>query len=307
MRVLPASRIPDSLWFARSLTLPAAAIRCYKGELSALGLLNAAQVGTDKKAIHGGPTHQQTIEHFTYRFVVSAGRPEFVAISPYSELEAISDALIGSFSDDHIALLDIPCGSGALTVALLTTIAALRAARSIPRLPLTVTVLGGDISQHALDLFSSLLDGLRSPLKRQGILINYETAVWDASRGDSTAHLLDHWFQLGADAKEHVVCISNFSGVLTESASFEAFSPNLEQILGRLHDKRSTLLWIEPISRKVRAKFLPRLLSFFTERVPWFITEAKESAFISSQYNMQDPISGQLFSSGVEVQKFVRS
>ena len=74
MRVLPLDRIPNELWSKNVLRLPTAAVNCYVDELEAWCVLEDAKKGTDKKAIHGGCSYEETLEHFTYRFCVSSFR-----------------------------------------------------------------------------------------------------------------------------------------------------------------------------------------------------------------------------------------
>jgi len=306
MRVLPPERIPEELWANHILQLPDTSVSCYRDELNALGALNEAKKGTDKKSIHGGCEVAETLEHFTYRFSVSAGRVEFTAIAPDAGLAAVSDALMSDFTEGHVALLDIPCGGGSSAIALLATLGALRATGVLPILPLCVTVVGGDCSEKALEIYNSMMGRLRPQIARYGIEINWQGLIWDATRADSTASLVDQWFSASAGAVEHIVCVANFSGALTSAGVFEQFSPSLEQILGRLHDKKGALIWVEPTSTKVQTKFLPRILEFFSKRIAWFSSESGGAAFTSENYKMEDPLNRNVFDTGVEVQRFER-
>ena len=306
MRVLPVERIPDELWAANVLRLPKSAVSCYKDELTALGLLDEAEKGTDKKSIHGGCGIAETLEHFKFRFCVSAGRVEFTALAPDTGLATVSDALMSDLTEGHVTLLDIPCGSGSSAISLLATLGTLRATNVLPILPLSVTVVGGDCSEKALETYNSMMNRLRPLVAACGIEISWQGLLWDAARADSTARLIDQWFAVSAGAAEHIVCIANFSGALTSAGVFEQFSPSLEQILGRLHDKKGALIWVEPTSAKVQTKFLPKILEFFSKRIAWFTSGASGSTFTSAKYEMEDPLNGRTFETGVEVQLFVR-
>lgn len=306
MSVLPAELIPVELWSDSVLRLPITAGECYGNELEALSLLDQAIVGTDKKSIHGGCGDEETLEHFTYRFSVSAGRLEFSALAPDGGLTSISDALLSSFADGHVTLLDIPCGGGSSAITLLATLNTLRSNGSLPTLPLTVTVMGGDCSQKAIDIYDSMMTRLKPLIAPSGIEVNWIVELWDATRADSTANLIDKWFMASVGAGEYVVCIANFSGALTHAGNFEAFSPSFEQILGRLHDKKSTLVWLEPSGATVKEKLLPRIIDFLKKRIAWFFPYSGSLEFMSSNYKMTDPVNGKIFDSGVEVQRFVR-
>ena len=308
MRVLLVEDIPKKLWSDDVLHLPEDSVDCYVAELTNLGLIEDAKKGTDKKSIHGGCTEAETLEHFAYRFVVSAGRVEFSTIAPGSALSLvpISNALLSTFSDGEITLLDIPCGHGSSTISLLATLAALRKAKVIPTLPLTVTIMGGDCSKRALEIFESMMQRLEPTMKKCGVEINWRTQLWDATRADSTAKLVDEWFVASGKVHEYVVYIANFSGALKEAGFFDEFKPSLEQILGRLHDKKSTLIWVEPISDTVKSKFLPKILDFFKKRISWFSTGSSNPTFMSGTYSLKDCLNGKVFSSGLGVQRFER-
>ena len=306
MRVLPVEQIPKELWLDSVLLVPVHAISCYEHELTALGLFDQAQNGTDKKAIHGGCDEAASLEHFTHRYSVSAGRLEFTALAPDLGLTPVSDALLSSFSDGHVTLLDIPCGAGSSAVALLATLSSLRSKGVLPTLPLTVTIVGGDCSGKALEIYSSMMTRLKPLIASCGIEICWHLEIWDATRADSTANLIDKWFAASIGVGEYFVCIANFSGALIHAGLFEAFSPSLEQILGRLHDKKSTVIWLEPSGATVKAKLLPRIIEFIKKRIGWFSTHSGSPEFASSNYKMADPINGKTFDSGVEVQRFIR-
>jgi len=306
VRVLPLELIPDELWSAEVLRTPTLAVQCYKKVLALEGLLDEARKGTDKKSIHGGCSQAETLEHFTFRFSASVGRVEFAVLAPDSALTIVSDALLSSLADGYVTFLDIPCGTGASAVTLLSTLGVLRATAVLPKLPLTVTVVGGDCSRKALDVYGSMMQQLKPLVAGVGIDVNWELLEWDATRGDSTANLIDQWFAESSGAGEYVVCLANFSGALADAGAFVEFSPSLEQILGRLHDKKATLTWIEPRSSKIKKKFLPKIIEFFKERISWFFSPSGSSRFISATYQIEDPLNGRVFESGVEVQRFLR-
>jgi hypothetical protein len=305
-RLLPVEMIPSDLWDNNTLFLPSDLVNCYQDKLIKLGLQENAIKGTDKKAIHGGCTDEETLEHFTYRYSVSSGRVVYSALSPDNSLLHLSEALLSSFSDGHVALLDIPCGHGSSALTLLTTLARLRTSGALPTLPLTVTIVGGDCSNKGLEIYESMITALIPILSACGISVNWRFIIWNATRADSTANLIDQWFDLSKGAGEYVVGITNFSGALTSVELFDGFKPSLEQILGRLHAKKSTLFWIEPASESLKDRILPKILGFFQKRIPWFSPALKGDEFVSANYKMKDPINGKIFKSGLQVHRFVR-
>ncbi|MCP5127474.1 MAG: hypothetical protein H6973_18125 [Gammaproteobacteria bacterium] len=306
MRILPIELIPETMWKKQVLYLPGELITSYLVELKDRGLLQEAKQGTDRKDIHGGFSDKETLEHFTHRFGVSSGRSEFTILAPNEDLTEYSDALLNTFSEGHIGLLDIPCGTGASCVTFLTVLAELRARRVLPTLPLTISIVGGDCSMAAREICQSMLNRARTILADQGIIINYNLTQWDATRNDETAKMIDEWFKLASDACEYVVCISNFSGALIKGKMFDDFTPCLSQILARLHDKKSTLIWIEPINSNAVKGLIPKVFKWLNRYVPWFSNVHKKGEFPSAEYRMSNPINQHIHQTGVQVQRFVR-
>lgn len=306
-RVLPITAIPNALWHNSTLFLPASLISAYASELDSRGLLEIATKRTDKKEIHGGSSDAETLEHFSFRFAVSVGRVEFVAIAPDEKFAEISDALMSTFSEGHVALLDIPCGTGSCLAAILSTLITLRAAKVVPTLPLTISVMAGDTSPKALEIYESTISRLLPLLQLQAISVNLILEKWDATRGDDTARLVDRWYKLAEGAEEYVVCISNFNGALIGAGLLDAFTPCFEQILGRLYNKKSTLLWVEPATSSAKEKLFPRIAAFLRKRIPWFTSTTGVDEPITARYQTKSPLDGFVHGSSVQVQRFKRT
>lgn len=305
-RVLPTSAIPQSLWHNSTLFLPALLASAYVSELDDRGLLVSAKQGTSDKEIHGGLDDAATLKHFSFRFGVSVGRVEFVAIAPDEKFSEVSDALMSTFSEGHVALLDIPCGTGASLEAIISTLLALRKAKVVPTLPLTISVVAGDASPKALEIYDSMISRLQPELQLQAINVSLVLEMWDATRSDHTARLIDRWFALSEGAEEYVVCISNFNGALIGAGILNDFTPCFEQILGRLYNKKSTVLWVEPATASAKEKLFPKLAEFLKKRIPWFTSISKTVGPISAKYQTQNPLDAHVHESGVQVQRFER-
>lgn len=305
-RVLPVSAIPRSLWRDSTLFLPAQLASAYLSELEDRDLLESAKKGTSEKEIHGGIDDAATLKHFSFRFAVSVGRVEFVAIAPDEKVSEVSDALMSTFSEGHVALLDIPCGTGASLGAILSTVLALRKAKVTPTLPLSISVVAGDASPKALEIYDSMISRLQPELQLQAITVSVVLELWDATRSDHTARLVDQWFALSTDAEEYVVCISNFNGALIGAGILDSFTPCFEQILGRLYDKKNTVLWVEPETASAREKLFPRIAKFLKARIHWFTSTSKVEGPISATYQTQNPLDAYVHGSGVQVQRFER-
>lgn len=203
-------------------------------------------------------------------------------------------------------MLDIPCGTGAGSCGLVATLIELRASNVMPRLPLSLSVLGGDFAERAREICGQMLADLEQPALAEGIRLRFSVAEWNATQTDVTAKLVDEWFAQSQDAEEFVVLVSNFSGHLKNAATFSDFSPCLEHVLARLHGKRATLLCIEPEMKQAESVF-QRLKQFFSTlldrfRVPWGNQPASKVA----RYQMSHPVSRQVHRSSVIVQSFTR-
>ncbi len=307
-RVLPIQRIPKELWQSSILRLPNLLVTSYEAELNRLGLRKRS-IENVHQPVHGGSTTAETHDHFAWRFVASAGRVEYTVLAPTDEFSHLSDAFLTTFSEGRIALLDIPCGTGAMSASLICTLAQLRHSKVMPRLPLTITICAGDFSNHAIEIYSKMLDPIVVAAASEGITIKWVTQEWNATRGDQTAALVDRWFDVAKDATEHLVAICNFSGALGNSGQFNAFAPCFEQILARLHDKLATVVWLEPTTNTARKSVFKRVAELVARRISWFsnATNAAPKANSSANYTILNPLTGAAFQSNVLVQGFKRT
>lgn len=306
MRLLPKEKIPREIWTDEKLKLPECLKEVYTEQLHEMGMLEIAVDGkTENKSIHGGVTDEETVEHFTYRFAASSGRAEYVAISPDDKMVTVSNAILSTFSQGEVSVLDIPGGAGAAMCSLLTTLAVLRREAVLPCLPVTVRIVCGDLAPKANELYGEMISRIEPFLNENSILVTFESMDWNATRNDHTAQLVDRWFDISKPTSEYVVCVSNFTGALIDGGILEEFKPCLSQILARLHDKKSTLLWIEPSSKSAN-KLVDKLLKYFSVAVGWFKSLGGGNEFYSANYVMINPLNGCEYSSGVTVQRFER-
>lgn len=306
-RVLPIAAIPHELWHNSMLLMPGVLTDAYKSELDSRGLLAKAKAGTEKKDIHGGGSDDETLEHFAFRFAVSAGRVEFIALAPDEKFAEISDAFMSTFSEGHVALLDIPCGTGSCLAAVLSTLFSLRKSGVIPTQPLTISVMAGDCSSKALEVYQSTISRLFPLLESQAVSVQLKLQAWDATLGKDTACLLDNWFEMAAGAEEHVVCISNFNGALIGAGILDQFTPCLNQILSRLYDKKSTLLWVEPETKSAKTKLFPKIAEYLQKFIPWFASSAGVTSPMAASFLTKNPLNDFEHKSTVQVQKFNRT
>lgn len=304
MRVLPTNSIPQELWIDNKLIFPENLTEAYKTQLKSLNMLEKAIEGKpDKKKPHGGVSDEETIEHFAYRFPTSGGRIEFLTISPERDTIEISNAILSTFSQGNVSVLDIPGGTGATICSLLTTLALLREKEIIPMLPLTIKIMCGDISVKAMDIYNEIIMGISPYLEKHGIMVVYSSMVWDATRNDQTAELVDNWFELSNSSSEYVIFVSNFTGALSNNAMFESFAPSLSQITARLYNKKYTLVWIEPKKRSTDS-FFKKLFKHALIALPWL--NRNDDNVTGLHYKMVNPLNKTEYPSGVIVKQFNR-
>ncbi len=307
MRILPVEEIPKDLWCDGKLHSPEELRVTYGEKLKEIGKYELAVEGKPKKtAIHGGVTDDETMEHFIYRFPASCGRMEFVTISPNDVMAEISDSILSTFAQGEVSVLDIPGGTGASMCSLLTTLAVLRTKDVVPKLPLTVRILSGDFSPKANEIHTEMIAKIAPILSDLAISVQHETMLWDATRNDHTAGLIDRWFNISKANSEYVVCVSNFTGALIGAGILDDFKPSMSQIFARLHDKTSTILWIEPASKST-SKLIGKLLKYLSSAIQWFKSSGKNDGFINSKYIMVNPLNNKEYPSSVEVQRFERT
>jgi hypothetical protein len=294
--------IPNTIWSEATLHLPDSLGLSYRTLLEQRGLYDSA-LGGDRtgKGPIGGEGTDATYDHFTQRFAVSATRLEYIACDPKETFHTAAHDLHISFGTGSIAVLDVPCGAGASIFGFLCTLAELRNHGTLPRLPLNVSIVAGDCSTAALELYKDLVELIRPELSRQGILITYQTRGWRAEEPTTSADIVDQWFAMSPAAREYYVFICNFSG--EARLHFRDFERSFEHIAERLHSKKSTMLWVEPGSMKNAHSFFSKLVTLF-QKITWFRDVEKEIP--QDEYNWFCPIKREQFSGSVMLRRYQR-
>ena len=279
----------------------------FEAKLQELGLTDLAKDPTDPKNVHGGLSAEETNTHYARRFPNSLTRVQCVLIDPCNCLDKIPAALRNTLSSHRVLILDIPCGSGASSLSLLSTISEYRREGLLPTTPFSPVVYGADISERALDLYRSHFEKLEPQLRTEGISATLHTTRWDATRIDQTNQLISDWLALGPHAQEHLVLVSNFSGA--GRSLIGEFEESFKLIGVRLSERstpHATILWIEPQLRQ-EPTWLKRLITLF-DRYNWFSREpvAPNVAF-SCRYPWFLRIQGRQLQGSVCVHRYSRT
>lgn len=274
IRMLSKDQIPKELWNQRMLQIPQCLINAYRKKLLELDLIDAALSEEPVSRLIGGSGPEETLQHFAGRYGVSVCRVESLVIDPENAFLKIPEDLLTIFFDGRISILDAPCGTGAAGASILTTIAALRKARVIPKEPLTVLITGGDLSQTALDIYDEMIEDLKPPLGSVGITVHFSPLLWDAARPEETAELVDRWFLNSKNAEEYLAVVANFSGFA--GRSFSTFERSFQHIHERLYGKVATVLWVEP-DMKGAITYFRKIIQLMSNYIGLFTSSRSEA------------------------------
>jgi len=292
-RLLRSVDLPNELWSADTLFLPDALNQVYEQMLKAKGLYEDAKKKDPEDGPVGGIKESDTKKHFVSRFSGSAARMQLAMLDPKKELSNSSDLFIKAFSGGTVGLLDIPSGAGAATIDLLLTVSKLREKGMLPRQPLTVKLVCGDISEHARLYAVEMIDGIRDHLRKQGICVCEQAIHWDVCDSESTTTLLHEWMTHAPDCREYFVVLANFSGFLQSSGKFKEANLQLDEIFRWAGQRRSTVIWLEPQTNTAIEGLIPRISSWFDKKLPKVFRKLwKAEEHLRSDCKYRHPIKG---------------
>lgn len=247
-RLLPSEHLPDAVWIRKSetLRLPSSLAMAYGSHIDRLGLRASATTRQKNGGPVGGLTKESADQHFAQAFDGSAARAMLAVLDPKSELGSTSDLFIQSTAGASLALTDAPCGAAAAALAFLTVVAELRAHSVLPRLPLDVKFVGGELSPHAVAHAQKLFQELHDELETQAIFVDCQFHSWNVLDRISTADLVKASTLHGAPCTSKLLVIANFNGFLVKEGKQKEAQPQLDEILRYASGKQSLAIWIEP-------------------------------------------------------------
>lgn len=261
-RLVKIRDIPETLrcTLTNYLRLPEKLISSWVTLLDKNGVRSKA-VSEQPKSVAGGLTKEATDEHLAWRFTGSAARVELAMLSPNKHESKISDAFAKIFSGGKVLLADVPCGSGAATLSVLTTIAELRAQNVLPRLPLEVVLVGGEIEVHARNNFLIAVKEVEKYLERQSITISVTVLTWDVCNQLSNTDLIKQLTLLGKECSTKMLLLANFSEFLQGDGKWKVAQPQFDELFRHFRGEKSSAIWIEPQTNKA-LPFLNRVISW---------------------------------------------
>lgn len=311
-RLIQPADIPETLWHASKerLLLAPDLLTAWKHLLQHAGLEEKALQPVPKGEV-GGLTKEETDDHLTWRFSGSSARVQLGLLDPRGEISGVTDAFARIFSGGTVLVADLPCGSGAAVLTLLASLAELRRQGRIPRHPLHIKVVGGELSAFARDYASRAMEHIKDALADQAIWVSAEFLPWDALDKFSTADLTNRLTLLGQDCTARLMVLANFSGFLQGDGKWKEALPQFESLFvhGRAHN--SFVLWIEPQTNKVLG-----LGGFFSRAIAWFKklfsahqTQDEQDALMvenlgKSKAGVQHPLKDHQFDVHLVIQRF---
>ena len=290
-RFLTPRNIPLSLWNGRDLLSLAPSLQVsYREVLSQTGLLDEARSLTAQGDI-GGASEEETAQHFARNFSASCARVELALLDPKDELPNASDLFIRAFSGGRVGLLDIPCGSGAAGATLLTTVAELRRKNVIPREPLEVILVGGDISDSAQNNARMIHTEFQQALHDQAIFVTASFRSWDILNAESTTSLLYNWMNATHGCDQFFVLIANCSGFLGSDANFKRAEERLAEVFRWAEERKATVAWVEPQTNRAMKKMWPKVVERLFKRITgWLGWGDEEGGPLKSEARFDHPL-----------------
>ncbi|HVS70533.1 MAG TPA: hypothetical protein VHQ47_04680 [Phycisphaerae bacterium] len=269
-QLLSASQIPATLWARRTrptlneqhlLILPPLLREAYESLIDDLGLRNDAEdASPTDDGPQGGISESATRRHFGHNFSGSCARIQLVMLDPLDEFKTTRDLFVQLFAGGHLLLLDIPCGAGAASATLLALAAELRANGIVPRIPLRVDIVGGDISPPARKIKRELMRKLKPRLKSVGITATSKIVDWDIQDADKTSELVSIWITKYRPRADAAILALNFSGFL--SNKIKECKDRIREILRYGRSKNANVVWIEPATNAAIKELFPGLKEY---------------------------------------------
>lgn len=253
-RLIQKIDIPTTLFdqAGQILHLPPQLVAKWVDLLNTHSLLERAKLVPPEGA-YGGIGKEETDDHLAWRFTGSSARVMLAVLDPKEELLEVADAFAQIFSGNRVFLVDIPSGSGAVTVAILTIFAELRKQGRVPRIPLEVVVIGGEISPYGRSYFTEILNSLKDELSSQAIQITFEAIDWNVCDKFSNTELIKRLTLQSQNCTSRLLVLANFSAFLQKKESGEMPSRSWKRFLGIVVILRASRFGLSHRQMRLRA------------------------------------------------------
>lgn len=306
-RLIPKQLIPITLWNEQDsvMYLPQRLIASWETLLDSYDLREKA-VTIAPKGFAGGRGEEDTKNHFAWRFTGSCARVILTMLDFNEDLGEISDAFAQAFSGNKVFLADLPCGSGAATVSILSILAELRRQNLVPRMPLEITIVGGELSQHAINIAKEMVGSLIEELEAQAITIEFEALEWDVCDRISNTDLIKQITLKAQNCAAKLLILANFSDFLEKESKWQDAKEQFDELFRYSRDKNSIALWIEPRKNNVVKGFIPRVRKWFEKVFDFISPPASEidKAHAESSVKVKHPLKETTFRNNLAVMRF---
>ena len=254
---------------------------------------------------------EDTDNHLAWRFTGSSARVMLSMIDPHEELAEISNAFVRTFSGNRVFLADLPCGSGAASMSILSVLCELRKQSRLPRMPLEVVIVGGEISKYAQSYAKEALENLIAELEAQAITITFDVMDWDVCNRFSNTHLIKQLTLKSQDCTTKLLVLANFSGFLQRDGKWKEAEKQFDELFRHIREENSIALWIEPNMKNVTNKkggFMPRLIDWFKQRfssvIPLSDDNERQECYAESTVSVKHPLREETFPDHLVVRRF---
>jgi hypothetical protein len=304
-RLIEQKDIPESLWNGKEemLYLPKDLISNWRNILEQRGLLQQAIEETREGDI-GGISEVDTHNHFSFRYNGSCARFQLTFLDPKDNLREVSNAFVKSLAGYDVFIADIPSGTGAASLTLLSNIAQLRKEKVLPTLPLRVKILAGEISPTAIDIFQQSFSEIEPILKENEIMVEFKIQEWNIYDQDSTSQLIREITLFSNDSSDKVMLLANFTGFLEKENNWKEVRTQFEEIFRHFSGSSTVAIWLEPKMNRVTQNFWPRTRDWFIKTFKKLIGSKEDLPIETSEAKYDHGLRNSAERTGVAVVKF---
>jgi len=247
-RHLDPKKLPISLWHrgSETLILPTILTEAYTRLIDKYGLRELSAHRNHDDPPVGGLSLESTNLHFAQAFDGSAARVQLAVLDPHDHTGSTSNTFIRCTAGNSICLTDAPCGAGAASILFLSLLAHLRAEGVLPREPLRVTLIGAEISEHARNYASELLELVSPHLAQQAIFVRHHLLHWNVTDKVSNTNLVKTCSIKSEEHQHRLLVVANFNAFLERDKKRIVAQPQLDELFRYASGQNSFAVWIEP-------------------------------------------------------------
>lgn len=254
-------KLPASLHDGARLFIAPALATAYLASLDAHGLDALSKGPRPDPPPVGGLSKEATDAHFAHAFDGSAARAQLALLDPTNEVKTTAQTLQRFFTAGTLTFIDVPAGAGAAALAIICSIASLRLEGVMPRLPLQIHLLWGEISSPARAYAEDLIERVKPALEEQAIALSCTILPWDVLSELSNSELVERIILSKSSTMQTLLLISNFNGFLEKENKKKAAYPQLAELLKYSSGKLNAAVWIEPNMNTAKKGLFPFILN----------------------------------------------